>query len=99
MSTLLARFSQHFHRVSYFEFSFKIWHYSGALLYERPWNKQEELWEVTWQTYPELKFKKPIISFKHVEGIQSSEPAGKNYDSMNRNNKSFFIHSRYLGFF
>lgn len=54
---------------------FKIWHYSGALLYERPWNKQEELWEVTWQTYPDLRFKKPAISFKHVEGIQSSEPA------------------------
>ncbi|XP_065207991.1 eukaryotic translation initiation factor 2A [Planococcus citri] len=53
---------------------FKIWHYSGALLYERPWNKQEELWEVTWQTYADSRFKKPTISFKHVEGIQSSEP-------------------------
>lgn len=45
-------------------------------MYERPWNKMEELWEVLWQTYPENKFKKPTISFKHVEGIQATETAG-----------------------
>lgn len=28
---------------------YKIWHYSGCLLYERPWNGQEELYEVCWQ--------------------------------------------------
>lgn len=57
--------------------SYKIWHYSGALLYERPWNKQEELWEVSWQTFPEGYFKKPTVSFKHIEGIQSTVPTGK----------------------
>ncbi|XP_026683231.1 eukaryotic translation initiation factor 2A [Diaphorina citri] len=53
---------------------FKIWHYSGALLYERPWNKQEELWEVLWQRFPPGTFKAPAISYKPVEGIQPSQP-------------------------
>lgn len=52
---------------------FKIWHYSGALLYERPWNKQEELWEVLWQRFPSGTFKAPTISYKPVEGIQPSQ--------------------------
>ncbi|XKL62803.1 hypothetical protein PGB90_002636 [Kerria lacca] len=56
---------------------FKIYHYSGTLLYERPWNKQEELWEVIWQVFPENKFKKPTISFKQVEGIQTNDAAAK----------------------
>ncbi|KAK6633211.1 hypothetical protein RUM44_003812 [Polyplax serrata] len=56
------------------ENGFKIWHYSGALLYERPWNKQEELWEVAWQTVPPGTFKEPSISSKPVEGIQPSHP-------------------------
>lgn len=46
-------------------------------MYERPWNKQEELWEVLWQTFPEGEFKEPAISYKQVEGIQPSQPAGK----------------------
>ncbi|KAL1449788.1 hypothetical protein WDU94_002263 [Cyamophila willieti] len=53
---------------------FKIWHYSGALLYERPWNKQEELWEVLWQRFSPTTFRPPTISYKPVEGIQSSQP-------------------------
>lgn len=53
---------------------FKIWHYSGALMYERPWNKQEELWEVLWQSFPPGEFKEPQISYKQVEGIQPSQP-------------------------
>ncbi|KAJ1523460.1 hypothetical protein ONE63_001315 [Megalurothrips usitatus] len=53
---------------------FKIWHYSGALMYERPWNKQEELWEVQWQSFPPGLFKEPSISYKQVEGIQPSQP-------------------------
>ncbi|KAK7862837.1 hypothetical protein R5R35_000852 [Gryllus longicercus] len=53
---------------------FKIWHYSGALLYERPWNKQEELWEVLWQTFPPGIFREPVVSNKPVEGIQPSQP-------------------------
>ncbi|XP_015189376.1 PREDICTED: eukaryotic translation initiation factor 2A [Polistes dominula] len=53
---------------------FKIWHYSGTLLYERPWNKQEELWEVLWQTFPPDTFKEKPISYKAVEGIAPSQP-------------------------
>ncbi|XP_047119324.1 eukaryotic translation initiation factor 2A [Schistocerca piceifrons] len=52
---------------------FKIWHYTGSLLYERPWNKQEELWEVLWQQFPQGVFKEPPISYKPVEGIQPSQ--------------------------
>ncbi|XP_015602162.1 eukaryotic translation initiation factor 2A isoform X2 [Cephus cinctus] len=53
---------------------FKIWHYTGTLLYERPWNKQEELWEVQWQTYPANTFPEKAISYKAVEGIAPSQP-------------------------
>nr|CAD7613664.1 unnamed protein product [Timema genevievae] len=53
---------------------FKIWHYSGTLLYERPWNKQEELWEVLWQTFPKGALKEPHVSYKPVEGILPSQP-------------------------
>jgi translation initiation factor 2A len=53
---------------------FKIWHYSGTLLYERPWNKQEELWEVRWQLFPPGIFREPVINYKPVEGIQPSQP-------------------------
>ncbi|XP_012262464.2 eukaryotic translation initiation factor 2A [Athalia rosae] len=53
---------------------FKIWHYTGTLLYERPWNKQDELWEVLWQTYPRETFKEKSISYKAVEGIVPSQP-------------------------
>lgn len=28
---------------------FKIWHYSGALLYENSWPQGEELYDVTWK--------------------------------------------------
>ncbi|XP_012279013.1 eukaryotic translation initiation factor 2A isoform X2 [Orussus abietinus] len=53
---------------------FKIWHYSGSLLYQRPWNEQEELWEVAWQTYPPNTFAEKPISYKAVEGIAPSQP-------------------------
>ncbi|XP_058802809.1 eukaryotic translation initiation factor 2A [Phymastichus coffea] len=53
---------------------FKIWHYTGTLLYERPWNKQEELWEVIWQRYPVDTFKQKSISYKAVDGIAPSQP-------------------------
>lgn len=58
--------------------SFKIWHYTGTLLYERPWNKQEELWEVIWQSYPNGAFTQKPISYKSVEGIAPSQPQGNN---------------------
>ncbi|XP_031825611.1 eukaryotic translation initiation factor 2A [Nomia melanderi] len=53
---------------------FKIWHYTGTLLYERPWNEQEELWEVLWQTFPVSTFPEKVISYKAVEGIAPSQP-------------------------
>ncbi|XP_015126780.1 eukaryotic translation initiation factor 2A [Diachasma alloeum] len=53
---------------------FKIWHYTGTLLYERPWNKQEELWEVLWRVYPSATFPEKTISYKAVEGIAPSQP-------------------------
>ncbi|XP_076234660.1 eukaryotic translation initiation factor 2A [Calliopsis andreniformis] len=53
---------------------FKIWHYTGTLLYERPWNEQEELWEVLWQTFPASTFPEKPISYKAVEGIAPSQP-------------------------
>ncbi|OAD59323.1 Eukaryotic translation initiation factor 2A [Eufriesea mexicana] len=53
---------------------FKIWHYTGTLLYERPWNEQEELWEVLWQTFPPETFPEKSISYKAVEGIAPSQP-------------------------
>ncbi|XP_017891811.1 eukaryotic translation initiation factor 2A [Ceratina calcarata] len=53
---------------------FKIWHYTGTLLYERPWNEQEELWEVAWQTFPPDAFPEKPISYKAVEGIAPSQP-------------------------
>ncbi|OXU26913.1 hypothetical protein TSAR_000356 [Trichomalopsis sarcophagae] len=53
---------------------FKIFHYTGTLLYERPWNKQEELWEVLWQRFPPNTFKEKPISYKAVEGIAPSQP-------------------------
>lgn len=56
---------------------FKIWHYTGSLLYERPWNEQEELWEVLWQTFPPDTFPEKSISYKAVEGIAPSQPQGE----------------------
>lgn len=53
---------------------FKIWHHSGSLVYERPWNQQEELWEVSWQKCRNGTFKTPPISYTPVEGIQSTVP-------------------------
>ncbi|ERL91840.1 eukaryotic translation initiation factor 2A [Dendroctonus ponderosae] len=53
---------------------FKIWHYSGALLYENNWPQGEELYEVQWKAFPKLTFKEPEISGKKVEGIAPSQP-------------------------
>lgn len=53
---------------------FKVWHYSGALLYEHLWPDKQELWEVAWQTFPNDTFKQPEVTEEKVEGIQSSTP-------------------------
>nr|CAH7758227.1 unnamed protein product [Callosobruchus chinensis] len=53
---------------------YKIWHYSGALLYEKPSPQQEELYDVTWKKFPKDTFPEPTISDKKVEGIAPSQP-------------------------
>ena len=50
---------------------FKIWHYSGALLYELMWPEKQELLELMWRKYPAGVFKEFPISYEKVEGIQS----------------------------
>lgn len=59
---------------------FKIWHYTGSLVYQRPWNNQEELWEVTWQNFPLSTFQQKPISYKAVEGIVSSPSQSQGND-------------------
>ncbi|KAG5675371.1 hypothetical protein PVAND_005280 [Polypedilum vanderplanki] len=54
--------------------NFKIWHYSGALLFELIWPDKQELYELAWQKYAENFFKEPVISSNKIEGIQSSQP-------------------------
>lgn len=51
--------------------NFKVWHYSGALLYEMMWPEKQELLELAWQKYPTGTFKEGVISYDKVEGIKS----------------------------
>lgn len=53
---------------------YKVWHYSGSLLFEKPWPQQEELYEVSWKNYPKTLFKEPEITAERVEGIAPSQP-------------------------
>ncbi|CAH1133754.1 unnamed protein product [Ceutorhynchus assimilis] len=53
---------------------FKVWHYSGSLLYETHWPQGEELYDVVWKPAPKLAFKEPQITSKKVEGIAPSQP-------------------------
>ncbi|CAH0557666.1 unnamed protein product [Brassicogethes aeneus] len=53
---------------------YKIWHYSGSLLFEKPWVSGEELYDVAWKNHPKNTFKDPVISGKKVEGIEPSAP-------------------------
>lgn len=55
-------------------FSFKVWHYSGALLHETLWPQGQELLEVMWQKFGEGVFKENPITDVKVEGIKSSQP-------------------------
>ncbi|CRK94154.1 CLUMA_CG007673, isoform A [Clunio marinus] len=50
---------------------FKIWHYSGALLFEMMWPEKQELLELMWQKSPENTFKEMPINYDKVEGVQS----------------------------
>lgn len=51
--------------------NFKVWHYSGALLYEMMWPEKQELLELAWQKYPAGTFKESTVSYDKVEGIKS----------------------------
>ena len=53
---------------------FKVWHYSGALLFEMLWPDKEELLELAWQKHSDGSNKEPVISHTKVTGIQSSQP-------------------------
>jgi translation initiation factor 2A len=53
---------------------FKVWHYSGALLFELLWPDKQELYELAWQKYPDGFWKEPLVNARKVEGIQSSQP-------------------------
>lgn len=54
--------------------AFKIWHYTGILLYELIWPEKQELYELSWQKYADGYFKEPVINANKIEGIQSSQP-------------------------
>ena len=47
--------------------SFKIWHYSGTLLYESDVPADQELWEARWQPAADGFFTEPRISYKPLE--------------------------------
>lgn len=53
---------------------YKIWHYSGALQFEKSAETNEELYEICWQRIAKGVFKDPVISTEKVEGIVSSQP-------------------------
>jgi translation initiation factor 2A len=50
---------------------FKIWHYTGKVLYKYDVPKQTELWQAKWQTHPEGIFPVPKI----VTGVQEAPKA------------------------
>lgn len=53
---------------------YKMFHYSGALLFEKSCAQQEELYEVIWNNCPKLMYPEPVISNKKIEGIAPSQP-------------------------
>jgi len=64
------------------ENGFKIWHYTGSLMYEKkigpPHGPQEELWEVDWQIRPVEMFPSFAVSKQPVQGaIQARQEAPK----------------------
>jgi len=48
------------------------------MLFEKPWDKEEELWEIQWQTFPANTFAQKPITRAKVQGIEPSQPLGKN---------------------
>lgn len=62
--------------IEYSYHSFKIWHYSGGLLFEHNVEPPNELWESMWQPVPDSNLKEFKISNKKVLGIKPSQPQG-----------------------
>lgn len=54
--------------------SFKVWHYSGALLHETIWPTGQELYQVSWQSFPAGTYAAQPISVAKIDGIKSSQP-------------------------
>jgi len=52
---------------------YKIWHYSGSLIHEKPFAASDQLWEADWQSAPASAFPPFPISRQAVQGIQSSQ--------------------------
>jgi len=52
---------------------YKIWHYSGSLIHEKPFASADQLWEADWQSAPPGAFPPFPISRQAVQGIQSSQ--------------------------
>jgi len=53
---------------------YKVWHYSGALLHEKMFRDNDELWEVDWQAVPDGQYAQFKVSKAKVSGIISSQP-------------------------
>ena len=53
---------------------YKVWHYSGSLLHEKPFQASDELWEADWQTAPPGAYGPFKISKAKVMGIEPSQP-------------------------
>jgi len=53
---------------------YKVWHYSGSLLHEKPFQASDELWEADWQAAPPGAYGPFKISKAKVIGIEPSQP-------------------------
>ena len=53
---------------------YKVWHYSGSLLHEKPFQNNDELWEADWQAAAPGSFGGFKISKSKVVGIEPSQP-------------------------
>merc|ERR1719341_2850264 len=53
---------------------YKVWHYSGSLLHEKPFQASDELWEADWQAAPPGAYGPFKISKAKVIGIKPSQP-------------------------
>lgn len=61
--------------MSFVNISFKVWHYSGGLMFEQNIQTPLELWEVTWQPLPDV-YKECKVTTKKIVGITPSQPQG-----------------------